>query len=227
MLPVFTEYIDILTRRLPAHSRRDKFDRRVGFPYAAAMGVFEYIGVLISVIMGLAITHLAVGASKLIQNRETSKLCLPHALWTINVLLYILMIWWSMFWWSGLEDWSAYYYLGITLYAIVMFLMAAMLYPYDMHDDIDVEAYFFKNRTWFFSLMIIAWLLDIPETVGKEIVGLRETPPRYYIFVSTMIALAIVGIFSSNRSVHRALPIAWLLLIGSFISLATINVIDT
>jgi len=41
------------------------------------VGVFEYIGVLISVIMGLAITHLAVGASKL---------CLPHALWTINVI---------------------------------------------------------------------------------------------------------------------------------------------
>ena len=190
------------------------------------MGVFEYIGVLISVIMGLAITHLAVGASKLIQNRETTRLCLPHALWTINVLLYILMIWWSMFWWSGLEDWSAYHYLGITLYAIVMFLMSAMLYPYDMHDDIDIEAYFFKNRVWFFSLMIIAWTLDIFETVGKDMTGLREMPPRYFIFVSSMIVLAIIGIVSSNRGVHRALPTAWLILLGSFISLATINVID-
>jgi len=190
------------------------------------MGVFEYIGVLISVIMGLAITHLAVGASKLIQNRETSKQCLPHALWTINVLLYILMIWWSMFWWSGLEDWSAYHYLGITVYAIVMFLMSAMLYPYDMDDNIDIEAYFFKNRVWFFGLMTVAWLLDIPETMGKEITGLREMPPRYFIFVSSMIVLGIVGMVSSNRGVHRALPIAWLLLLASFISLATINVID-
>ncbi len=205
---------------------RTRLDRAIDFAYAPAMGVFEYIGVLISVIMGLAITHLAVGASKLIQNRETSKLCLPHALWTINVLLHILMIWWGMFWWSELEDWTAYYYLGITLYAVVLFLMAAMLYPYDMHDDIDIEAYFFRNRVWFFSLMIIAWTLDIPETVGKEIAGLRETPPRYFIFVSSMIALGIVGIVSSNRSVHRALPIAWVLLVGSFISLATINIID-
>jgi len=190
------------------------------------MGVFEYIGVLISVIMGLAITHLAVGASKLIQNRATSKLCLPHALWTLNVLLYILMIWWSMFWWSGLEDWTAYHYLGITVYAIVMFLMAAMLYPYDMDNNIDIEAYFFKNRIWFFSLMMIAWILDIPETVGKEITGVREMPPRYFIFVSSMIALAIIGIVSSNRGVHRALPIAWLLLLVSFISLATVNIIN-
>jgi len=104
--------------------------------------------------------------------------------------------------------------------------MSAMLYPYDMDDNIDIEAYFFKNRVWFFGLMIIAWILDIPETMGKEITGLREMPPRYFIFVSSMIVLGIVGIVSSNRGVHRALPIAWLLLVGSFISLATINVID-
>lgn len=191
------------------------------------MGVFEYIGVLISVIMGLGITHLAVGASKLIQNRESAKLCLPHALWTLNVLLYILMIWWSMFWWSKLEDWSAFYYFGITVYAIVLFLLSAMLYPYDMDKDIDIEAYFFKNRTWFFGLMAVAWLLDIPETVGKEINGLRDVPPRYFIFVSSMIGLAIVGMVTSNRRAHTALPIAWLLLVGSLIGLTVVRVIDT
>lgn len=191
------------------------------------MGVFEYIGILISVIMGLGITHLAVGASKMIQNRETTRLCLPHALWTLNILLYILMIWWSMFWWSELDDWTAFQYLGITLYAIVLFLLSAMLYPYDMEKDIDIEAYFFRNRVWFFGLMVVAWLLDIPETLGKEITGLRDVPPRYFIFVAAVIGLAIVGMVTSNRRVHTALPIAWLMLVGSFIGLTAVSVIDT
>ncbi len=190
------------------------------------MGVFEYIGVLVSVIMGLGITHLAVGASKLIQNRETTKFCLPHALWTLNILLYMLMIWWSMFWWSGLEEWTAWYYLGITLYAVVLFLMAAMLYPYDMPGDIDIEAYFFRNRTWFFGLMMVAWLLDIPETLGKEYAGLREVPPRYFVLATSMLVLAIIGLATANRRIHRALPIAWLMLLGSFIGLSSVNVID-
>ena len=190
------------------------------------MGVFEYIGVLISVIMGLAITHLAVGTSKLIQCRDTAKQYLPHALWTLNILLHILMIWWSMFWWSGLEDWKAHYYLGITLYAIVLFLMAAMLYPYDMEHDIDVEAYFFRNRRWFFALMIVAWLLDVPETRGKEWTGLRDVPPSYSVFITSMIFIAIVGIVASNRRTHIALPIAWLILIFSFIGLPAVGFID-
>jgi len=44
------------------------------------MGVFEYIGVLVSVIMGLGITHLATGTSKLIQHRSEVRLYLPHML---------------------------------------------------------------------------------------------------------------------------------------------------
>lgn len=190
------------------------------------MGVFEYIGVLISVIMGLGITHLAVGASKLIQNRDTARPYLPHALWTLNTLLYILMIWWSMFWWSNLEDWTVPHYLGITLYAIVLFLLSAMLFPYDMERNIDLEAYFFKNRTWFFGLMILGWLLDIPETLGKDYSGLRAIPPRYFVFVISMIGLGVVGISTTHRRVHEALPIAWLILVVSFASLSVIRVID-
>jgi CDP-diglyceride synthetase len=190
------------------------------------MGVFEYIGVLISVIMGLAITHLAVGASKLLQNRRTAHPYLPHAIWTLNTLVHTLMVWWGMFWWSGLEQWSAYQYLGITLYAVTLFLMSAMLYPYDMERDIDVETYFNDNRVWFFGLMLLAWLLDVAETFGKQAVGLRDVPPRYLVLVGAMVTLSSIGLVSANRQVHRALPIAWLLLISAFISLRDVRLID-
>ena len=121
------------------------------------MGVFEYIGVLVSVIMGLGITHLATGATKLIQHRDEVRFYLPHMIWTLNILIYILLIWWGMFSWSGHDDWYAYEYLFITSYAIVSFFLAAMLYPWDMSRDIDVDAYFFKNRIWFFGTLLVAW----------------------------------------------------------------------
>ena len=40
------------------------------------MGVFEYIGVLVSVIMGLGITHLAMAATGLVTRRH---ICAPRA----------------------------------------------------------------------------------------------------------------------------------------------------
>lgn len=190
------------------------------------MGVFEYIGVLVSVIMGLGITHLAMGATKLIQHRDQIRFYLPHAIWTVNILLYILLIWWGMFWWSEHEDWLVHEYLFITLYAIVLFLLAAMLYPWDMDQDIDVRAYFFGNRRVFFGTLFAAWCLDIPETVSKAAVGLRDIPQEYFWFVGLQLSMAAVGFVARHAAVHVALPIAWFSLTVFYVVMSTVGQIS-
>lgn len=189
------------------------------------MGIFEYLGVLISVIMGLGITHLATGATKLIQHRDDVRLYLPHALWTINILMYILLIWWGMFWWSGHEDWYAYEYLFITLYAIVLFFLASMLYPWDMKGDIDVRKYFFKNRLWFFGALLLAWCLDVPETLSKASEDLRPVPQEYFWFVGLQLAIAAIGIATRRHIVHLLLPILWFVLTIYYVLMSSLGFI--
>ena len=171
------------------------------------MGVFEYIGVLISVIMGFGITHLATGATKLIQHRDEVKFYWPHMLWTANILLLILLIWWGMFSWSDHNNWFAFEYLFITLYAIVAFFLASMLYPWDMAKDIDVREYFFKNRIWFFSALLIAWCIDGAETIIKADAGLRPIPQAYFEFLGVQILMALIGIGFRNHIVHKVLSV--------------------
>lgn len=190
------------------------------------MGVFEYIGVLVSVIMGLGITHLATGATKLIQNRDNVRFYLPHTIWTVNVLIYILLIWWGMFSWSGHNDWHAYEYLFITSYAIVSFLLAAMLYPWDMSKTIDVREYFFKNRVWFFGALFFAWSIDIMATILKESAGLRPIPQGYFGFIGIQLIVASIGIGTRNQLVHLLLSIAFftfVLILVLFSAQARIN----
>ena len=181
------------------------------------MSVFEYIGVLVSVIMGLGITHLATGTSKLIQHRSEVRLYFPHMLWTLNILIFILLIWWGMFNWSNHENWFAYEYLFIALYAIVMFFLASLLYPWDMAKDVDVSEHFFGNRTWFFGVLLAAWGIDVVATLIKANVGIRPLPTGYSVFIGIQMLIAIVGIFSRNRIVHAVLPIIFLVIILSLV----------
>ena len=191
------------------------------------MGVFEYLGVLTSVIMGLGITHLATGATKLIQNRDHVRLYLPHALWTVNILVYILLIWWGMFWWSTHDNWYAYQYLFITLYAIVLFFLAAMLYPWDMSPDIDVREYFFKNRLWFFGGMFLAWCIDVPETLVKASEEMRPVPQQYLWFVGLQLAIATTGLLTRRHVVHLILPLLWFACTLYFVLGSTVGRITT
>src|SRR6185312_656652 len=66
--------------------------------------MFDYFGVLISIIFGLALTHLLRGLGRLIQMRQETRSYWVHIVWTINVVIYALSIWWSMYWWKGLAD---------------------------------------------------------------------------------------------------------------------------
>jgi hypothetical protein len=99
----------------------------------------------------------------------------------------------GLYWWSSHDNWYAYQYLFITLYSVVLFFLAAMLYPWDMDRDIDIRAYFFRNRFWFFGAMFIAWSIDIPETMIKASADLRPLPQEYFLFVGLHLGIAIAG----------------------------------
>jgi len=186
------------------------------------MALFEYLGVLISVVMGLGITHLLIGTSKVIECRDSVRIYWVHSLWTVNILIYILVIWWGMFWWSSLEEWSFYHFLFVTLYAVALFLLAAVLYPGDVPRDFDFEEYFLNNRAWFFGIQFAAWCIDVPETLLKAGAGLREPPQLYYLFVAAMLALNLVAVLTRNRRYHEFFVLYWLLAILGYLGFTTL-----
>lgn len=189
------------------------------------MALFEYLGVLISVVMGLGITHLLIGASKVVQNRDSIRVYWVHTVWTVYVLVYILGIWWGMFWWSGLAEWTFYHFVFVTLYAVALFLLAAMLYPWDFPNDFDFRVYFYKNRSWFFGIQFVAWSIDIPETMLKGETGLRDLPQFYLAFVAVMLGLSLAGAITSNRRYHEFYAPFWLIFLLGYLGLTTLAVI--
>ena len=186
------------------------------------MGVFEYLGVLLSVIMGLGVTHLLAGLSKTIHHRKTLRHYWVHTVWTLNVLIYIVIIWWGMFWWSGQQEWSFFQFLLLILYAIMLFVAASLLFPWDLTDDFDFEKHFFDTRPWFFSVFAAAWCIDVPETILKSDVGLRQLPEAYIVLIATQIILAALGIAWSNKRFHRFYAVFWPVFTLGYLSVTTL-----
>ena len=191
------------------------------------MGVFEYLGVLLSVIMGLGVTHILAGLSKVIHHRATFRLYWVHAMWCLNVLIYIVIIWWGMFWWSSQQEWSFFEFLLLIIYTIVLFFAASLLFPWDLSEDFDFEAHFYDIRPWFFAVLAIAWCLDIPETVLKSEGGLRGLPQAYLLFITIQIGLAVLGAIWSNRTYHKLFAVAWPTITIAYLSLTTLAAIAT
>lgn len=181
------------------------------------MSSFEYLGILVSVVMGLALTRLTASASQSIKRRDVKVFWVQLA-WTFGIWLYVLAIWWGMVSWDFLDSWTFPLFLFIMLYATVLYLLADALYPHRMPPGTDLEAHFYDHRRWFFGLLAFAALVDTPETVLKETLGLRPVPDLYYPFVASWLGMALVGFVSSSRKVHGVLAVAWPIMVLSYLA---------
>ena len=189
------------------------------------MDVFEYLGVIISVIMGLGVTHILAGISKTIHQRTTVKLYWVQMLWALNVLVFIVTIWWGMFWWSGQQEWAYFQFLLLILYAILLFLAASLIFPWDVPEGFDFEQHFDATRPWFFSVLIAAWCIDIPETMLKSTIELRGLPTGYLGFVIPHIILSAIAVFWANKAFHKFYAVFWPIYTLGYMSVTTLALI--
>ncbi len=186
------------------------------------MSLFEYLGVFLSVIMGLGVIHLLTGVSKTVHARDTVRIYWVHLVWAFNTFLFIIAIWWGMFWWSGQEQWSFFQFLFIILYAILLFFLSSLLYPWSFPADFDFEKHFYRTRRWFFGTMMVCWLVDIPETMFKAQEGLRDLPEAYLVFALTQVILAALAMVIDNKRFHAVYCVLWTVLTMGYLGVSTL-----
>jgi hypothetical protein len=171
--------------------------------------MFDYFGILISVILGLGLTHALRGVARMIQMRHSVKAYWIHVVWTINVVCFVLGIWWGMSWWRNLHEWTTEWFYFLAAYAVIIFMWASMLFPPEISEGMDFEQYFYSNRLWFFGLQTAVCLMDIPETVQKSAAHLRNLPSDYPILISILLATSVTAMVSRRPRVHGVLCLIW------------------
>lgn len=185
--------------------------------------MFDYLGALVSVIFGLALTHSLTGLSRVIQMRNHVRVYWVHLLWTLNIILYVLGLWWGMYWWKHLQDWTFGRFLFLSGYAGVLYLLSALLYPHEVAEGFDFGAHFESNRRWFFGTFLLALLLDVPETLWKGVEHLRDVPAQYVVFVPLMFALGVAGMLFRSRRIQSAVALLVLLTLVSYANFTSLE----
>jgi hypothetical protein len=181
------------------------------------MSSFEYLSVFVAVIMGLAVTRLLSAVGSSIRHRDGIEGHWVHSLWALNVLLYVVSIWWALFAWNQLPEWNYFLFLFLVLYAIVLYLLTDVLYPDQITEGLNLKSHFIQHRSAFFWLLLAAVLLDIPETVLKARAELRPIPGSYWALHVIWMVIPPVGLATSNHRVHSLLPILFLLSTVGFV----------
>ena len=186
------------------------------------MNGFEYLVALVSVVAGLALTRALSGLAKIVHLRKKIRLSGVHFAWTGSVLLWLVTYWWFTFWLASIDAWTVALFLFVLGYGAVIYFLIALLYPDTLDSGTDLFDYFIDNRRWFFGTFVGLGVLDIGDTWIKSGFYDLPAPPMipYLILMSSWFAFGIVGASTANRTYHKAFAYVWLVVFGSWASVA-------
>src|SRR5213593_3617262 len=93
------------------------------------MDEFGFLSVLLSVILGLAITQVLQGFRGLMLSRTRTRVYWPVIGWAVLILLVCFQNWWSMFGMRNRHDWRFEQFAMVLLQTILFYLVAGLVFP--------------------------------------------------------------------------------------------------
>jgi len=167
------------------------------------MKAFEFVLIILSLIIGLSLTEAAIGVSYMIQNYRTANFYLPFVVMAVTGFLYILYYYSTLFKLKKVTKWSVPNIGLIFTSGLIFFVLTQIYFPDQSDFDQDYEKYFNENFTVVLTLMLCFTL-----SYMLELFIVRQVGNSKVYFAVVVASLSIIsGIIVSNQNYRFILTI--------------------
>lgn len=169
------------------------------------MSPFEYVIVLVSIIIGLGITLVLTGIAQLIREEKTVKLFWPYLIWIGLVFVLHIHEWWITYQLKSTVAWHLPTFLFIILYPILLFILANLLFPDSWEkNNRDMKQFYFAIYRKFFGCAVMLVILSVLQNIF--ISGLPVTTQFVHLIVLILLSAMLIAKPSSTRA-HTAVAV--------------------
>lgn len=168
------------------------------------MTAFDYLSVLLSIVLGLSITQLLGGFAGMVRYRARTTFYWPLPLQMLALFLINVQSWWAMFGMRHLRDWTFFGFFVVLLQVTFTYLMSATITPDPLAEGarLDQREFFFREKTWFF----IVSLATISTSLVKDFFVIPGPPGTidigaHFVFIT----LILIGLFTTKDWVLKTI----------------------
>ena len=172
--------------------------------------IFQHVLVMIGIVLGLGITRLLTGLARFIQHPDRHRAYPVHLGWVVTVLLMLVHFWWWEIWLIDVPHWNFEVYLFLIAYAILLFMLCALLFPDSIAEYAGYEDFFISRRKWFFGIFAATILFDVVDSLIKGPDHYTSFAGEYLFRVPIFLVLCAIAIRTPNRRFHQAFVAAGL-----------------
>jgi hypothetical protein len=182
------------------------------------MNPFEYLSVLVGIIIALGISHILASAMRLIRFRFRIRIHPVTLIWMLILFLVQMLIWWDAF---TRRDWTDWTFFGFLLYILIPILVSVpgyLLVPENMaelENGYALQDEFEKNRRWFFAILGAVGLVSLAEYLVSSATpgfGISNSAPLFIIVLSTL------GFWLKSDRAQLVIALSFLIVLLAFVS---------
>jgi hypothetical protein len=190
------------------------------------MGAFEYLSVLISIILALGMTRVLGGVGEMLQARSARRIYWVHAVWIINLFLYLVIAWWIFYRWRNQQPWTFLLFVFVLVSPTIMYLASLLLFPREGDVDlaVDYKTHYYANHRAFFILFALFVPVDIVDSLLKGIPHFLALGPQYFVSSLLYFGGLVTAAITRNERYHEFYAVFFLLqtIVMSFLIFQTL-----
>src|SRR5436305_8835236 len=135
------------------------------------MAAFEYLSVLNSIILALGMTRVLGAVGEMLQARSHRRIYWVHAIWIVNLFLYLVIAWWIFYRWRNQQPWTFFLFVFVLISPTVLYLASLLLFPPESARDefIDYKKHYYANHRAFFVIFALFTPADLVASLLKGI----------------------------------------------------------
>jgi len=165
------------------------------------MSSFEFLSVLISVVVGLGIANILTGIGRLIHREAEIQLSANFVAWTLFVSFYMIVYWWTVvFGWQELQNWNLVLFMFVLTYGLILYLLSVMLFPTDMPETWEPGTHIIRKRHWFYGVFLALVVTEFLDTYLKG--HLDDFSLPYYVLMTVWACAGLLALASRKKRVH-------------------------
>jgi hypothetical protein len=187
------------------------------------MNTGEYLSVLVSIVIGLGLSHLLASVGKLLSRRKRVRVYGPSVMTAAVVFLAHVQFWWGSFEFGRRIESNFFAFLVFLLTPILLYLIAVLVLPELDQDDsgiVSLREHYYEARPWFYGLAAAIPVATAVRNAGFQGDALwnQDRPFELAFFL-----VSLTGALTASERVHRVIPVVMLALFVVMVVLTSLR----
>ena len=150
-------------------------------------------------------TRVLAGVGEMLQARPRRRIYWVHALWTVNLFIYLIVAWWVFYRWRAQPQWTFFLFVFVLISPTILYLASLLLFPREgaVDESVNYKVHFYANHRAFFIILGLYGPVDLVDTLLKGIPHFLELGTAYCVSLILFLAGLTTAAITRNERYHQ------------------------